>query len=209
MIGPRGVANALAAHLEVHLDAEVVRLEGELGPVLDPTWTDADLHPPLSARPQLIASVQLPPLAVHIGDWPFVLVIVRRMATQRRIDVDDDGSITYERDYPTRLFGYGRGTGYHATAAVRDRLILALTETILRRQTFGAAGGAMRVVETGLVEEYSDTTLAGDATADTIAGAYIETVVRSTEVLTPVEDPFGPMTEAALDTPHLPPHPAL
>ena len=208
MIGPRGIAETLAAHLTAHLTDEVDRLEHELGPVVDPG--DVAALPELSARPHLIGSTQLPVLGVGLDDWPFVIVIVRRMSRQRRVDISEDGVVAYERDYPTRVFGFARGDGYHATAAVRDRLILAISETLLRHHSFGAPGQVMRILGNELVEEYSDVAPETDAeNADTIGAAYVEVPVRVHELVTPVLPPFGPITEVGIDTPPLSRHPAL
>lgn len=205
MRGPDGVAAAIAAHLVTRLPGEVDRLAGELGVVTtDPLNPDV---PDLDAMPRIVATAPIPTGDVGIADWPFVVVLVRRMRKQLRVDVAATGAVVYEREYPVRVFGWARGDGYHITRAVRDRLVLALVETMLRWQSFGT-DGEMRVREDTLTEEYSDVGVDEDLGA-TVAAGYLEVVVVATETLTPAVAPVGVVDVATPDTQHLPPHPAL
>lgn len=203
MNGAQGVAVAIDAFLIANVQAEMDRLAVELGPPVP----DADPSvPQLDAVPRLFAPHQLAVDDVGIDDWPFVVTVVTRMQRQRRIDVFDDGSIAYERDYPCRVFGWARGDGFGFTAAVRDRLTLGIVTTLLRDQRFGVDW--LRLEEASLQEFYSDV---GDDTtlAATIAASRIEFTVCAAELLTPTRPPLGVVDETVLTTRPLANHPAL
>jgi hypothetical protein len=204
VIGPDGLAEALAAFINDNMPPNVNRLADELGQVVHDPFAGAELT--LDAQPRLVSTTQLPTDAVPLDYWPFVVVVVGRMTGQRRVDVRD-GNVIYERDYQTRLWWWARGDGYSYTSAVRGRGLLALGETLLRAQTFGTAEGKARISDVDWREEYSDV---GEdpETRDTIAAAYIETTVTCEETLTGTE-PLGVANTFEVDTRALDHHPAL
>ena len=206
MIGGRGLADALAQFLYAEMPGNVDRLATELGQAVDDPFGGDELL--LDAQPQFIASTQIPTAAVAIDLWPFVVVVVGRMTAQRRVGVDGSANVQYERDYTVRLWYWARGDGFTITAAVRDRGLLALGETLLRGQTFGTAEGGARINEEAWREEYSDV---GEdpVTRATEAAAFIETTVTSLEWLTSPNAVRGVANTIQVDTRSLPVHPAL
>ena len=206
MLGPREVASAISDVLVAHLPAEVDRLAAAIGPVV-PDSPDLGANPDLDAKPRLIAATQLSALDVGYDDWPFVLVVPQNLRSLRRVQVTDDGNYVYVARYPVRIFTWARGDGYHFTAAVRDRLILAVRETLLRRQHLEDAGHALELDETSWSESYSDVGV-DDVLKATVAAAYADTEWVVSSLLEPLVAPAG--TADTLDTrvQNLP-HPAL
>lgn len=219
MLGPREVATAIADVLSAHLPAEVDRLAVELG-VAVPALPDqagegaggdstagVDGALELDAQPRLVAATQLSALDVGYDDWPFVLVVPQNLRSLRRVQVTDSGQYVYVARYPVRIFTWARGDGYHFTAAVRDRLILAVRETLLRRQHLEDAGHALELDETTWSESYSDVGV-DDVLKATVAAAYADTEWVVSSLLTPLAGPLGQVD--TLDTRgQVLPHPAL
>lgn len=182
MIGPRGLAEALGGFLVAEMPANVDRLAAENGSVVDDPFSGNELT--LDAMPVFVATVGIPTQGVAYDHWPFVVVIVRRMVRQVRVNVAPDASVDYERTYDCQFWCWARGDGYTITAAVRDRMMLALGETLLRAQSFGTITG--RVDEASWSEEYSDVGGGDDPDLHaTQAAGYISTQVTITETMAP------------------------
>jgi hypothetical protein len=219
MTGPEGLAAALAALLEANVVAEVTNTILELGPLADGTGLPANPGDPTDdaailalVTPQLIAPA--PPddvTNVQVDQWPFLAVSVQRAPQLRRLDMDPwsgppglGGSqvagIVYEVTYQARLNTWVRGDGYEQTRAVRDRLALAVRQTVLRHQL---VAGGIRLVEQTVLEEYSPVGL--DTTLEATVGvAYLQAQWRAQETL--LTDTDGPassvtVTVGRLDTP--------
>jgi hypothetical protein len=212
MLGPEGVAVLISGYLHDTTPGIVDRLAGELGPPEEPPVDDpADTDPAaavLTARPVLFASTELAVDTVGMDDWPFVITTAATMKRMRRTDVLPGGGIVYSCTYPMRVVAWVRGDGFHSTARIRDRLILAIRESLLLDQTAGDPRFA--VDETTWVERYSDVDRDADLeVAQTVAAASADFEVTVSETLTPMLPANPPATEVDLDTQRLPAHPAL
>lgn len=207
MLGPRIVADAVAGHLAALVGGTLDVLEAEHGPVLlDPDSPAAG--PTGDPAPKLVASTQLSVDGVGVDDWPFLLVVMQRMRKIARVDVDDDGSVLYRCEYPGRVFVWVRGDGFHGVAGLRDRLTLAVRQSLLANQRFGVPAGPMSLLEDELKEAYSDVGVDEELHA-TVGAAFVEIVVVTHERMAPGTPPAGVAGTVEVDTRTLPAHPAL
>ncbi len=207
MFGPETVAIRVAEYLRTTMPMIVQRLADELGePAPD---SDPPGVPPLDAMPQLFASTQIAVRDVGLDDWPFVIVMGLAMRSLRRTDVAPDGTITYTCTYPVRVFYWARGDGFHATARVRDRMVLAGREALLVDPSLGDPRFLVQHVT--MVERYSDVDEdeAPNSELATVAVASADFDVIVDEPLTPLVPGGPPVTGLDLDTQVLPRHPAL
>lgn len=213
MLGPEGVSQLLAAYLCATTPGIVTRLAEELGqpepdPLLDPDNPDDPPAAELDAQPRVFPSTEIAIDSVGLDDWPFVISIAAAMKRMRRTDVLPDGSVVYSCTYPARVIVWARGDGFHSTARIRDRLILAVRESLLLGPTAGDPRFA--IDETSWVERYSDVDKdANLEVAQTVAAASADFDMTVSETLTPLLPANPPATEVDLDTTRLPPHPAL
>jgi hypothetical protein len=205
VIGPEGVGLLIAGVLSDTIVAEVDALAAELGPLADGTGTDPDeaLAPVSLVAPQLISPA--PPddvTVVPVDQWPFLAVSVR--ATPRIVLIDTDpylgapgGPISgdvYDCDYTARIYTWVRGDGYTQTKAIRDRLMLAVRQVLLRNQ---ASTSARLVADRGgsaLTEDFAP--IGVDAQLQqTIGAGWTQGVWRVQETLgQPAIDPSPTQT---------------
>lgn len=228
MLGASGVAALLSDYLNETLPGVIIRLDAELGPVLPPevgmadgpgvaddfdldtaggmTVDGTDLPPPLSVQPIVIAAAMIDVESVGIDDWPFLVIVVQSMRRMRFLEFTDAGARVFECTYPTAVFSYARGDGFHSTDAIRARLVLAVRETLL--VSVNGGGTEFVIDESTLVERYSD--IGSDEVLHaTVAAGRTDLDVRVTEVLTPLSPAVGVVATVQPDTRPLPPHPAL
>lgn len=204
MIGPEGAANIVADLLEETLPAAIEHLVTRLDAIAGATRLERERYEPSRIEPRQL-------LDLPVDDWPAFLVVARRMAGLRRVDVSaaaaSAGQTVYAVRYELRVFTYARAAEEVATDLARKRLTLAVRETLLGHQSFTATVGTEQVAgqidETSLVEEYSDLGLEDDGTGDTIAASQTDVAITLEELT--------PLTEAAPVSggPAIITHPAL
>lgn len=209
MIGPEGAAAAIAGLLEEHLPAMAVRVVERL-----------EVHEPDATRlerayyvPQRIEPRQL--LDLPVDDWPAFLVVARRLARLKPVDVGaaaaTASATVFAATYELRVFTYARGLTDELTDLARKRLTLAVRETLLEHLAFRVTVGGAEVAGTidplSLVEEYSDIGYDEDLGA-TIAASQTDLTATLEEVTelaqaAPVAEDSATVEVGAI------PHPAL
>lgn len=206
MIGPEGAAQVVADLLEDHLAGTIDRLVTRLDALEGATRLERSYYSPQRIEPR-----QLPDLPVD--DWPAFLVVARRLAGFRPVDVSaaaaSASATVYAAAYELRVFTYARGTDALAVDLIRKRLTLAVREALLEHLAFSGAFGGETVRGSidplTLREEYSD--LGEDDEAGPIAASQTD-LVATLEEVTPHATP-SPLASAAGVTVGAIPHPAL
>lgn len=201
--GPAGAAQAFADLLYARLPAEVARLEAELGPAVP--LSEEPPHPVLDATPRMVTTRTVDPDfgEVSIVDYPFVVVLPSRLV---RADYSrgraGDGSVARMR-YAMGLVLFAAGQGYGATQAVRDRLLLATRETLLRWPKLGlGADSPIELDPNSLRESYAPTGI-DDRLASHVTAARLDVEAVLTERVAPV-DPGYLVETVVADTEALP-----
>lgn len=209
MIGPEGAAAAIAELLTAHLADTAARVVTRLE-VHDEgaTRLERSYYTPRRIEPRQL--MDLP-----VDDWPAFLVVARRLARLRPIDLGasaaDASATVFAATYELRVFTYARGLDDASTDLARKRLTLAVRETLLEHLAFQVSAGAEEVAGTidplSIVEEYSDIGYDEDLGA-TIAASQTD-LTATLEEVTPLAD-GAPVAEepAAVDVGAIP-HPAL
>lgn len=198
MLGIRETAQLLADRAMDHLPGEVARLAGELGAAvavpLPPSEEGPEQVITLDAIPRMYAATQLRPEYIGAEDWPFVMVVPRAMTALKTMDEAPDGRQLKRATWTTRWWLYARGDGYHITAAVRDRLTLAMMEMLLRDPAWsGELYGVPYGVEVQVENMTAQPSDLDDALASIIGGCWIEAPVHITSWLAPLHAP-SPVT---------------
>lgn len=205
-MGPEGAAGQVVTWLTGRIPARLRVLEARYS---------TPAAPVVLPDPVLVAAQERGQLAIE--DWPSVFVLPQGTRAMRLTDVRGDSSEVYVVRYKMRILAWVRADGYAETDQLRQRYVLAIREALLERKQlvsapaygsddFGAPVSDVVVVPEGMVEDYSD--LMVDENGRTIAGAFIDILIDSTETLDG-PTPLGTVEQTEVDTVALPPHPAL
>lgn len=209
MFGPEGAADHAAEWLAGRIPARLRVLEERY-------QLDAGTLP----DPAKVRSYEAGPIAIE--DWPSVYVLPQRLERMDLIEVRSDSSEVYRCRYVVRVLLWVRADSYASTDRLRKRYVLATREALLERKQlapaptygsgdYGTDTSSTVVDPSGIREDYSD--VFTDDANRTIAGAYLDVPIITTEVLDG-PTPLGtvsttPEVSTTGDTASIPPHPAL
>lgn len=208
MLGAREVSDAVADRLAELLPSEVSRLDAELGTATAGTVPGEDPVADLDAQPRLVTSTATPAEGVGFDHWPLVQVAAPRIVSTAVVDRGGpEGDLVRQR-WSLRLGVWARGDGYERTAAVRDRLTLAVLELLLRHPAWRLERGTIAVVPDRLAGEVA--TVEEDGQGAMVSAARVSVEVDVDSWLTPARAEHGPATTVTTDTRAMPyRHPAL
>lgn len=193
MRGPEDARKLTLGWLEEHMPATVYAIAERLE--LD---TNVDTAGHLSPPAEWSAS----PLP-RVEEFPALFIAPIGAPRVRLVDRADDGGRVYAVAYRQRVYVICRGDTFDEVADRRDRLMLALRETLLAAPTLGDAG--VTIDDTTWAESYSE--VEDDSLGRSLAGGYAEFELDVEETLAERRPAVG--TVATIGVIVEPRHPAL
>lgn len=195
LLGPDAALEVVLERLRTQLPVELALLEDRRGrPVPLPEPGDPDLWRP----PPTIAGSDR--AVLQPDDYPAILAVLQHTEEVRQVDIVDGGSVMVI-PYVIRLWALVRHWDHETVTAARNRLALAILQTMLRSVQLGPDH---RLRRKGWRTSYSDVGV-DDTDQSTVSGWWGEFTIDARESLSPAS--LG--TVDSIDTTTRPPHPAL